>query len=164
MNELMRKKAIDTVSALRENKKSVATAESCTGGMVSKFLTDVAGSSEVFLGSVVSYANSVKENVLGVSSETLEKYGAVSENTAKEMAEGVRRVMKSDIALSTTGIAGPGGGTPEKPVGTVCFGITSDKGTKTYTKHFGETLSRHEIRHKATEFALSLITEEANKF
>ena len=163
MNEMMKKKAEDTVSALKEKGLTAATAESCTGGMVSKFLTDVSGSSKVFFGGVVSYANEVKENVLGVKSETLEKYGAVSEETAKEMCEGARRLMKTDVAVSTTGIAGPTGGTKEKPVGTVCFGINSKKGTSTCTQHFGDTLSRSEIRHKAAAFALELIRKEAEK-
>ena len=161
MNEMMRNAAQNAVSALAEKKLTAATAESCTGGMVSKFMTDVSGSSAVFNGGIVSYANSVKENVLGVKHETLEKYGAVSENTAKEMCEGARKLLSTDIAVSTTGIAGPTGGTPEKPVGTVCFGICSANGTKTYTEHFGENLSRNEIRHKATAFALELISDAA---
>lgn len=164
MNEMMRKKAVQTVEKLAEKKLVISTAESCTGGMVAKLITDISGSSEVFCGGIVSYANSVKENVLGVSGETLEKYGAVSENTAREMCIGSRKVCKSDIAVSTTGIAGPTGGTPEKPVGTVCFGITSDKGTRTFTMHFGEDRSRNEIRHAASAFALDLIAEEADKF
>ena len=99
MNEMMRKKAVQTVEKLAEKKLVVSTAESCTGGMVAKLITDISGSSEVFCGGIVSYANSVKENVLGVSGETLEKYGAVSENTAKEMCIGSRKVCKSDIAV-----------------------------------------------------------------
>lgn len=164
MNEMMKRKAEETVRALAQKGLTAATAESCTGGMVAKFLTDISGSSAVFYGGVVSYANAVKENVLGVRSETLEKFGAVSENTAREMCEGVRRIMKTDVAVSTTGIAGPTGGTAEKPVGTVCFGITSSKGTETFTEHFGVTLSRSEIRHKAAAFALELIKKETEKY
>lgn len=158
MNKCIPDKA---VAALRNAKKTLATAESCTGGLAAKLVTDVSGSSEVFEGGVVSYSNEVKMKILGVSSKTLVSFGAVSENTAGEMCEGARRAVGSDIAVSTTGIAGPTGGTPEKPVGTVCFGITSDRGTRTFTKHFGENLSRDEIRNLAAEFALSLVEEEA---
>lgn len=145
------------VQGLKEKGLTAATAESCTGGLVAKKITDLAGVSEVFVGGVVSYANSVKEKILGVSAETLEKYGAVSEETAKEMCEGVRRATGADVGVSTTGIAGPTGGSAEKPVGTVCFGISTAGQTLTYTKHFGENLSREEIREAAAEFALDLI-------
>ncbi|WP_353720348.1 competence/damage-inducible protein A [Dyadobacter sp. 676] len=104
---------------LMQNNATVGTAESCTGGYVANQITSVPGSSRYFEGSVVSYSNALKINLLGVSAETLEAYGAVSEQTAREMAEGARRVLNTTFALSTTGIAGPDGGTPEKPVGTV---------------------------------------------
>ncbi|MEO6285191.1 MAG: competence/damage-inducible protein A [Dyadobacter sp.] len=104
---------------LKNSNATIGTAESCTGGFLANQITSVPGSSAYFEGSVVSYSNSVKMNVLGVSRETLEEFGAVSEQTAREMAEGARRVLNTTFAVSTTGIAGPDGGTPEKPVGTV---------------------------------------------
>ena len=116
--------AAEAVAALKNKGFTMATAESCTGGLAAKLVTDVSGSSAVFEGGVVSYSNEVKMKVLGVSAATLEAHGAVSEETADEMCRGARRVTGADIAVSTTGIAGPSGGTPEKPVGTVCFGIT----------------------------------------
>lgn len=149
--------AAEAADRLKERGLTLSTAESCTGGLVAKKITDLAGVSEFFAGGVVSYANSVKEKLLGVRAETLEKYGAVSEETAGEMSEGVRLALGTDIGVSTTGIAGPTGGSDEKPVGTVCFGISTGDKTLTYTKHFGETLSRDEIREKASEFALGLV-------
>lgn len=107
---------------------TLATAESCTGGALSASFTAMAGASDYFLGGVVSYSNEVKVRVLGVSPETLRLHGAVSRETALEMAEGVRRLCGSDYALSTTGIAGPSGGTPEKPVGTVWIGLATPQG------------------------------------
>ena len=108
---------------------TVAVAESCTGGLISHWLTNVAGSSAYFRLSAVTYANEAKTAVLGVSPQTLEAHGAVHEKTAAEMAEGVRRIAGADYGLSTTGIAGPDGGTPDKPVGTVCIGVASERGT-----------------------------------
>ncbi|MBO4645413.1 MAG: competence/damage-inducible protein A [Bacteroidales bacterium] len=105
--------------------KTLSTAESCTGGMLAAKLTALAGASEYFSGGVVSYSNDVKENVLGVRHETLEQWGAVSEQTVREMVCGVRERLDTDYALATTGIAGPGGGTPEKPVGTVWIAVAS---------------------------------------
>ncbi|MBR6918266.1 MAG: nicotinamide-nucleotide amidohydrolase family protein, partial [Clostridia bacterium] len=112
---------------------------------------------------IVSYSNEVKMKLLGVSFETLKKHGAVSEETAREMAKGVRAALATDVGISTTGIAGPGGGTPEKPVGTVCFGVSSKLGEKSFTKHFGSALSRDEIRRFAANFALSLAIAEAEE-
>jgi len=106
-------------SLLVQQQATVGTAESCTGGFVANQITNVPGASQYFEGSVVSYSNAVKMNVLGVSPQTLEAYGAVSEQTAREMAEGARKVLNTTFAISTTGIAGPDGGTAEKPVGTV---------------------------------------------
>ena len=114
---------------IKEN-ATLAVAESCTGGLISHLLTDVPGSSNYFLFSGVTYSNEAKQKVLDVSSETLEYYGAVHENTAKEMAAGVRRISASDYGLATSGIAGPDGGTEEKPVGTVCIGIATSRSTK----------------------------------
>jgi nicotinamide-nucleotide amidase len=110
---------------LRERQLTLAAAESCTGGLVQDKITDIAGSSEYFMGGMVTYSNESKMKQLDVRRESLEKYGAVSEAVAKEMAEGIRRVFRADIGIATTGIAGPGGGTPEKPVGIIYLGLAS---------------------------------------
>ncbi len=116
---------------LRERNATLALAESCTGGLIAHQVTDVSGSSDYFIFSGVTYHNDTKINVLGVSPETLRQHGAVSEATAGEMAEGARRKGGTTYGLSTSGIAGPTGGTPEKPVGTVCIGLAAPEGTKT---------------------------------
>lgn len=159
MKKKLSKALSAAVAALKAQNMTLATAESCTGGMIAKLITDLSGVSSVFEGAVVSYSNEVKKRVLGVREETLSLYGAVSEQTAREMCLGARRITGADIAVSTTGIAGPTGGTSTKPVGTVCFGIAFKDECRTFTMHFGETLSRDEIRCCACEFALSLISE-----
>jgi nicotinamide-nucleotide amidase len=114
--------------ALKNHRMTIATAESCTGGMLGMILTEEPGSSDFYLGGVVSYSNNLKEKFLGVNPHTLEKYGAVSEETAREMAVGIREYSNSDIGVSITGIAGPGGGSEEKPVGLVYIGFATPKG------------------------------------
>lgn len=104
---------------LKTKKMSLSTAESCTGGGIAALVTSVPGSSEYFNGGIVAYSNEVKMSLLHVSAETLEKYGAVSRETVTEMVKGAMETLKTDCAVATSGIAGPGGGTPEKPVGTV---------------------------------------------
>ena len=111
------------VAALAGRSLTIATAESCTGGAVSQAITSVAGCSAVMRGAVVAYHNDVKSAVLGVSPATLEAVGAVSEEVVRQMVSGVARLMKTDCAIATSGIAGPGGGTPEKPVGTVWVAV-----------------------------------------
>lgn len=113
---------------LSENGKTVATAESCTGGNIAHLITLVAGSSRYYKGSVVSYANEVKEKVLGVRAGDLQQYGAVSEEVVKQMAEGVKKLLKTDYAIATSGIAGPSGGSDEKPVGTVWIAVAGERG------------------------------------
>lgn len=118
------------VDLLKQQKKSLALAESCTGGSIAHRVTNVPGASAIFLGGVVSYANSAKEAFLGVESATLQKHGAVSEVVAREMAVGAREKFGADFGLATTGIAGPDGGTPEKPVGTVFIALASEEGVQ----------------------------------
>ena len=117
---------------LKKRKLTVSTAESCTGGSIAERLTSIAGSSEYFKGSIVAYSNEVKKDLLYVSSETLEKYGAVSEETVVEMVKGAMKALKTDCAVATSGIAGPGGGTPEKPVGTVWIAAGYKNEIRTY--------------------------------
>ena len=121
---------------LGQKKATIAIAESCTGGLISDWMTNVAGSSDYFLFSGVTYSNDAKINVLGVSNETIITYGAVHEETAKEMAEGARRISGATYGLSTSGIAGPDGGTPEKPVGTVCIGLATPERAEGKRYHF----------------------------
>lgn len=147
---------IALIAELRKHNKTLATAESCTCGMISSKVGDIPGASDVFLGGVVSYSNDVKMNILSVPEATLKSVGAVSEECAGFMAEGARRVIGADIAISVTGIAGPGGGTDEKPVGTVCFGIADENGTYVETKHFGGKTDRAKIRRLTTAHAMML--------
>ncbi|WP_022668714.1 CinA family nicotinamide mononucleotide deamidase-related protein [Desulfospira joergensenii] len=121
---------------LRDNKLTLAVAESCTGGLISNWITDVAGSSDYFLFSGITYSNEAKVRILQVSLKTLEEHGAVHEETALEMARGARKAAGSDWAVSTTGIAGPGGGSDEKPVGTVCIGVAGPKISLAKRFHF----------------------------
>lgn len=121
---------------LSEHNLTIATAESCTGGLLGHILTGVSGSSGYYLGGVIAYSNPVKEAMLGVRHETLLDYGAVSEQTAVQMATGVRERIGSSIGLSTTGIAGPTGGTPTKPVGLVYIGISMGEQTEAFECHF----------------------------
>ena len=122
---------------LRSKGKTLALAESRTGGWLSQLVTSRPGSSEFYLGCAVTYSNQAKENILGVSHDTLMEHGAVSEETAKEMASGARRVFGSDIAASITGIAGPGGATEEKPVGMVCIAATDGVNFVSSINRFG---------------------------
>ncbi len=122
---------------LTEHKQTIATAESCTGGRLAALLNEQSGSSAYYMGSVIAYDNSVKQQVLGVQVETLATDGAVSEACVRQMAEGVRRLLHTDYAIATSGIAGPTGGTPDKPVGTVWIAWATPKGTKAECCHFG---------------------------
>lgn len=142
---------------LRERKWWIATAESCTGGLLAHTLTNLPGSSTYFKGGVVSYSNEVKVKVLGVKQETLERYGAVSEQTAREMAEGVRCLMEVDVAVATTGIAGPGGGTPEKPVGLVYIGLAIPEGVEVRRCLF--TGDRLHNKEQFCDAALNMVLE-----
>ena len=147
--------AANLVSALESKGLTCATAESCTGGGVGSAITSVAGSSAVFLGGVISYSNDVKADVLGVSRDSLARVGAVSSEVASQMATGARRVIGSDLAVSLTGIAGPGGGSAEKPVGLVWFGLATPSGVSTQSRIFSG--DRAAIRAAAVEHALCLL-------
>ena len=144
------------VELYRAHGKTCATAESCTGGLVGCAVTSVSGSSEVFLGGIISYANEVKMNVLGVPREVLDTVGAVSSECAAAMAEGARRLTGADVAVSTTGIAGPGGGSAEKPVGLVWFGLATAEGTRTEKAIFRG--DREGVRANAVTHALGMLT------
>jgi PncC family amidohydrolase len=141
------------VAIFRERKLKLALAESCTGGMIAARITSIPGASDIFNGAIVCYANDVKRDLLGVPQGLLETEGAVSASCAKAMAEGARKTLKSDIAVSVTGIAGPGGGTPAKPVGCVFIGIATDKGTSVEKHLFSG--DRENIRKQAVEAALT---------
>ena len=143
---------------LTANGKTVSAAESCTGGSIAALFTSVPGSSEYFLGSVTSYANSVKTGILGVPSEIIEKHGAVSSECVAAMAEGVRRITGSDFSVATSGIAGPGGGSEDKPVGTVWIGVSSTRGTDTYKMVFKGDRKRNIERFAANALNLLRIT------
>ena len=146
------------VDALRAAGKTLATAESCTGGLLAKRITDVAGSSDVFEMGCVTYANRVKEKLLGVPHETLEAHGAVSEETARAMAEGIVRASGADIGVGITGIAGPGGGTAEKPVGLVYIALSDGKSTWVAKRQpAGRMKSREWHRHCAASKALDMV-------
>ena len=144
-------------AALLARQQTLATAESCTGGLVGATLTNLPGSSAWYLGGVVAYANDLKIRLLGVPAETLAAHGAVSLETARAMAQGARAAAAADFAVSITGIAGPAGGTPEKPVGLVFVGVAAPHGTATFKHHFSG--SRADIRQAATEAALRHLLE-----
>lgn len=147
------------VKRLGELGRTCGTAESCTGGGIGSAITAVPGSSAVFMGGVISYDNSVKQGVLGVSPETLATVGAVSSETAEQMAVGARKLLKVDYAVSVTGIAGPDGGSAEKPVGLVWFGIATPTSTKTEKRVFPG--NRAEVRAATVEHALLLLLAAA---
>lgn len=142
-------------ATLTERNLTVATAESCTGGLVGDRFTDVPGSSAFMLGGVVAYSNAAKVSLLGVRKETLQQYGAVSEETAWEMAQGVRALMKADLGLSLTGIAGPGGGTEQKPVGLVYVGLAHSEGVRVKEFRFGPR--RRDNKLLSSQVALNMI-------
>ena len=139
---------------LKQKKRTIATAESCTGGRLAAALNAQPGSSVFYLGSVVAYANEVKEQVLGVEHNTLVEYGAVSEQTVRQMAEGIRRLMHTDYAIATSGIAGPDGGTVDKPVGTVWIAWATPEGTVAERFQFGAARLREQITQRAVTTAL----------
>jgi len=157
MHQLIDKMAQDVVKLLGEKKLMLCTAESCTGGLLSGAITGVAGSSEIFGLGVVAYGDSFKEFMLGVSKETLEKHGATSAECAAEMAVGVRKASDAGVGISITGIAGPGGGTPKKPVGTIYLACSYKDKLNTLTLGINKDQDRNYIRLEAVIQALILI-------
>lgn len=150
------------VNALAENNMKLATAESCTGGMISKSITEVSGASAVFDCGVCSYSNEIKNKILGVDKAVLDTLGAVSAETAIQMAKGVRLLSGSDIAVATTGIAGPTGDTPTKPVGLVYIGVSTKKCDMAVKALLAENKinTRERVRELATASALYLVYKE----
>ncbi|MBQ8057092.1 MAG: CinA family protein [Ruminococcus sp.] len=153
------------VQALSDKGLKIATAESCTGGLISKMITDVSGSSAVFDCGICSYANHIKHKLLGVKEDTLMTYGAVSDRVAMEMARGVRLLSKADIGISTTGIAGPLGGSQYKPVGLVYIGVSTEKGLKAYRVQLaqGKVPNRQRIRELSSLCALYYALSEIDE-
>lgn len=142
---------------LRQRGMTLAAAESCSGGLLASLITDVPGSSDYFVGGVVAYSNAVKERVLGVPRRILETVGAVSPECAQAMAEGVRRLLGADLALATTGIAGPTGATPQKPVGLVYIALAHPDGVEVREHRF--VGGRRGNKHSAAQAALELLLE-----
>jgi nicotinamide-nucleotide amidase len=147
------------VSLLTDQKKTLAVAESCTGGLICNRITNVPGASAVLMAGMVTYSNESKQQLLEVSAESLEKYGAVSEQVAREMAEGARKCARTDYSIAVTGIAGPDGGSPEKPVGTVYIAVASDKGTT--VQHQFYPFDRETFKYAVSQQTLDLLRRTA---
>ena len=148
------------VDYLKNNNFTVATAESCTGGLIAKLITDVAGSSKVFLGGVVSYSNEMKQKWLDVKTKTLNNYGAVSEETVSEMLDGIKVSSGANIAIAVSGIAGPGGGTKDKPVGTVFIGVLFNQ--KKVVERFIFPGTRDDVRNSSANKTIEMIQDIVN--
>ena len=153
--QALAKKLVETAS---QKKALVSFAESCTGGLIGACVTDVAGASAVFPGSAVTYCNQAKHNILGVDESILATAGAVSSECAVQMALGSRRLYGSDLAVSVTGIAGPDGGTDEKPVGTVWFGFAAASGSGSFVRHFSG--GRRDVREATVKEVLQFALEK----
>ena len=151
----MSKKAIQIVNLLKNKKLTLSTAESCTGGRLAQYITSVPGSSEVFFGGIIAYSNSVKMDLLGVDGNTIEINGAVSEEVALQMANGVRKKMKSDIGIGITGISGPTGGTELKPVGLVYIAISDINQSK--VRKFNFKIDRNMHQEMTSYIALNMV-------
>lgn len=157
-----KKDMIELQDILRNNKKTITTAESCTGGLVASMITKVSGSSDIFNGSIVSYSNKIKNQELNVKNETLEKFGAVSTEVVNEMLDGAIKKFEADFAIAISGIAGPTGATKNKPVGTVVIGISDANNAKTIdTFYFKGT--REEVQIQAAKTALKKILKFVKK-
>jgi nicotinamide-nucleotide amidase len=145
-----------TGALLKAHHHTVATAESCTGGLVAHYLTEVSGSSDYYLGGIVAYNSGIKEKLLGVSREIIDNFGVVSEQVAMDMATGARSLLDADFGIATTGIAGPAGGTPELPVGTVYVGLATPGG-RSAIKIFLPRMSRSLIKTMASKKAIDIL-------
>ncbi len=148
-------------NTLDKNRLTLAIAESCTGGLLSNLITNAPGSSRYFIGGVVAYDNKVKIRLLGVSESTLKRWGAVSQQTAVEMAVGVRGLLKSDVSVGVTGIAGPDGGTRDKPVGYVCVAV--DFKGEVRVKRFRFKGTRLEIKRQSAKGAFDMLAEAVSR-
>ena len=155
----MKRLVNDVYRKLKEKGYKVATSESCTGGLLAGKIIDVSGASDIIDMSFVTYSNDAKCELVNVRPETIDKYNVVSEEVAKEMAEGAAKRANAEVGLSTTGLAGPKGGTKEMPVGTVCFGIYINGKTTTYT-HVFKNISRQYVRNSAVKFILKKLVEQ----
>lgn len=151
--------SFELVQLLLRHNMTIAQAESCTGGLLSKYITDQPGASRVFECGVVSYSGRIKNQVLGVKEKTLASFGEVSAQTAEEMAKGIQRVASSDIAIGITGIAGPGGGSPEKPVGLVYFAVVFGNECRSVRLDLFDCKDRNEVREKTVENVLKTVIE-----
>ena len=161
INEKMRKAASAVLDLCRARRLKIATAESCTGGLVAGALTEIAGSSDVFDRGFVTYSNAAKQQVLGVSADILREHGAVSRETAEAMARGALGKSSADLVVAITGIAGPGGGAPGKPVGLVHFATAARSGTLTHHEaRFGD-IGRAQVREKSVLQALAMLRQMA---
>ena len=147
---------------LKEKQMKIATAESCTGGLLGHSITNIPGSSQYYQGGVISYSNDLKMQLLGVTEETLLRHGAVSEETAREMADGLKRAVKADICIATTGIAGPGGGTAEKPVGLVYIALSANKNKRVNKYIFKGT--RVENKRNTCKSAFKMVLNYLEKY
>lgn len=154
----------EVVEKLKQKRITLAVAESCTGGMLSNRITNVPGVSEVFIGGVVVYSNELKKKLLGVPSEDIERYGAVSEEVARNMAEGICKLTGAVIGIGITGIAGPTGGTALKPVGLVYIGITDTISNRTEVYRNNFYGSREEIKLQSTDAGLNIILKHISKY
>ena len=152
----------EIIAIMREKKLTLGTVESATGGLIAHLITNIPGSSDVFQGSIISYSNEIKMKIVGVKKTTMEKHGAVSSPVAAEMAAGGRKTLRVDICVADTGIAGPGGAYPEKPVGLFYLGLSHQDGTFTQKHLF--TGSRQENKQQAAETALMLVLDYLKKF
>ncbi|MDC9597674.1 nicotinamide-nucleotide amidase [Xenorhabdus anantnagensis] len=163
--KILNQLSIELGKRLKQRKLSVTCAESCTGGWIAKVITDIAGSSVYFNRSFVTYSNDAKHEMLGISPESLARFGAVSEQVVKEMAAGALIAAKADVSVAVSGIAGPDGGSKEKPTGTVWFGfafhVDEDIQTVTYRQHFSG--DRDSVRLQAVIFSLKTLLEEIIK-
>ena len=155
MNKKLRDLLEDTGFLLKKKGWTISVAESCTGGLIGSLLTSVAGSSDYFAGGIIAYSNEVKKNLLSVSPQTLDEFGAVSEETVREMNRGVKELLKTDVGISVSGIAGPTGGSKNKPVGTIVLGVDIPRKIITNILHLKG--DRNKIRERAATEALKTL-------